>query len=257
MPRNKWLLTPVNRSERAGTMRLFCFPHAGGGASSYWPWIGALGPRIHIVAVQLPGRESRCLAPPPPSWDTLVSDLVNALGCLFEPPFVFFGHSLGALIAFELARTNARSGGQSVECLLVSAARAPQLPNPGPSIRALSDAELLERLRRLNGIPEPVLGNNELLGVLLPTLRSDLTLLETYDYREEPPWSCPIVAFGGSDDEKVGRRELDGWRTQIASWFATRYLPGGHFFPATSRAALLGAVRDDLEALLESRGKVR
>jgi medium-chain acyl-[acyl-carrier-protein] hydrolase len=247
MSASEFLLTPVHGSH--GSLRLFCFPHAGGGASAYWSWIGALGPRVEVAPVQLPGRETRRRAAPFPDWNALVNDLIHGLAPFLEPPFAFFGHSFGAFVAFEVARGLARRGAPMTDCLLVSAARAPHLPDPDPSIQRLPDADFIERLRRLNGIPDQVLGNKELLDIFLPTIRSDLALLDAYRYREEPPLACQIVAFGGSDDKKVGAEDLEGWARQTSRRFAIRRFPGGHFFLTTARDSLLRAVQEELEAL--------
>jgi surfactin synthase thioesterase subunit len=247
MSAGDWLLTPVHGDQ--GSLRLFCFPHAGGGASAYWPWIGALGSRVEVAPVQLPGRETRRTAPPFCNWNELVEGLIQGLAVFFEPPFAFFGHSFGAFVAFEVARELAGRGVPTTECLLVSAARAPQLRDPDLSIGRLPDADFIDRLRRLNGIPEQVLETKELLEIFLPTIRGDLALLDEYRYRDDPPLTCPIVAFGGVDDKKVSRQDLEAWAKQTSNRFTTRCFPGGHFFLTTARDSLLRAIQEQLEGL--------
>src|SRR6266511_4911306 len=128
-----------------------------------------MGTRIEVAPVQLPGRETRRSAAPFPDWNTLVNGLIHGLAPFLEPPFAFFGHSFGAFVAFEVARGLARRGAPMTDCLLVSAARAPHLLDPDPSIQRLPDADFIERVRRLNGIPDQVLGNKELLDIFLPS----------------------------------------------------------------------------------------
>lgn len=227
--------------------RLFCFPFAGGGASAYWPWIAELKPEIEILALQLPGRESRWGEPAYSQMAPLICRLADDLEPLLVPPFALFGHSMGALIAFELARELKRRGKPSPERLIVSAARAPQIPDPDKPLHGRTDSELLSELRRLHGIPRELLDHAELLQVLLPTLRVDLKLCETYVYSSEPPLGCSISAFGGDRDSKVALDFLDAWRYHTEKDFRLKIFPGDHFYLKPARKELLDAVRRDLK----------
>lgn len=165
----------------------------------------------------------------------------------FAPPFALFGHSMGAFIAFELARRLRRNGGPLPTRLIVSAARAPQIPDPDQPLHDKPDGELLMEIQRLYGIPGPLLGNPDLLTYLLPVLRADLTVCETYTYKTEPPLTCPVSAYGGSDDHTVPRHFLSGWRHQTIADFNLRMFPGDHFFVQSARHAVLRIISEELK----------
>jgi medium-chain acyl-[acyl-carrier-protein] hydrolase len=152
---------------------------------------------------------------------------------------------MGAFVAFELARQLRRDGGPLPTRLVVAAARAPQIPDPDEPLHKKPDAELLQEIQQLNGIPGPLLDKPDLLKVLLPILRADLAVCETYTYKAEPPLSCPVSAYGGADDDKVPRHFLTGWRDQTAADFNIRMFPGDHFFLQTARRALLRVISEE------------
>jgi medium-chain acyl-[acyl-carrier-protein] hydrolase len=181
-----------------------------------------------------------------------VSALVAALATALEPaaerPFALFGHSMGALIGFELIRHLRRRGRPAPVHFFVSACRAPQLPRPGSPIHALPDEAFFAALRRLQGTPERVLQDRELMQLVLPALRADFALVETYAYAPGARLDCPISAFGGEADGTVGVADVAGWADQAGCDFALRMLPGGHFFlhdPGT-RERLTRAVGEQL-----------
>jgi medium-chain acyl-[acyl-carrier-protein] hydrolase len=171
--------------------------------------------------------------------EPLVHWLVHDLELVFERPFALFGHSMGAFVAFEVARQLRRMGGPLPTRLIVSAARAPQLPDPYQPLYRQPDATLVQEVRRLNGIPESLLAHPDFLRLLLPVLRADLAVCETYLYKAEAPLSCPVSAYGGSHDTRVPRHFLTGWRAQTSEDFNIRMFPGDHFFLQTARRALL------------------
>jgi len=250
--RNPWLNCP--RPNPRASLRLFCFPYAGGGISTYHSWSNNWLDEVEVCTIQLPGRENRLGEPP-------FTDLAPLLGALLPPirpwldrPFAFYGHSLGALIAFELARDLRRYADAGPVHLFVSSLRAPSLPNPNPPLQALPDGTFVSEIERLyGGIPGPVKEHQELMQLLLPTLRADVTLLERYLYVEERPLDCPISAFGGLDDSTIGRHELDAWRNQTSNSFSLRMLPGDHFFLRSAQDSLLSAVAQDLMLFLGSQ----
>jgi medium-chain acyl-[acyl-carrier-protein] hydrolase len=167
-----------------------------------------------------------------------------------DSPFAFFGHSLGALISFELTRRLRRQKTPSPLQLFISGCRAPQIPNPDPPIHQLPDAEFIEELGRFNGTPQAVLDNPELMEVFLPLLRSDIGLWETYVYDHEAPLDCPISAFGGLADEEVSREELAAWRDQTRSSFSMQMFPGDHFFLNGKESnSLLEAISRDIRKI--------
>jgi medium-chain acyl-[acyl-carrier-protein] hydrolase len=199
--------------------------------------------------VQLPGREDRWREPPLTDLSALVLQLGNGLRGRFEPPFAFFGHSMGAFVAFELARHLRRERRPGPAMLIISAARAPQIPDPDPQTHRLPEDELLPDLRRLGGIPSEFLNHPDLIALLLPTLRADLAMCETYVYRDEPPLDCPISAYGGRQDAKIPPELLSPWRVQTTGAFQLRMFPGNHFFfLQNGGAAVLQTLRDELGA---------
>jgi medium-chain acyl-[acyl-carrier-protein] hydrolase len=166
----------------------------------------------------------------------------------FDKPFAFFGHSMGALISFELSREVRRSYGVTPVSLFASAFRAPRLPDKHRPIHDFPDDQLVqELLGRYNGIPEAVLHDSELMQLYLPILRADLALLETYSYEPGVPLNCPISVYGGVGDSEVDRGELEAWRQQTLGPFKLRMFQGDHFFLNTNREPLLRAITADLE----------
>jgi len=176
----------------------------------------------------------------------MVEALAQTIGPLLDKPFAFFGHSLGALVGFELARQLRRQSGVQPVRLFVSADRAPQLPHRDRPIHALPDGELLQELRRLNGIPGKVLEEAELMQIMLPVLRADFAVYETYVYSTEPPLNCPISTFGGLQDQRVSRGDLEAWRDQTSGSFSLRMFPGDHFFWNATQPLLLQALSQEL-----------
>jgi medium-chain acyl-[acyl-carrier-protein] hydrolase len=176
----------------------------------------------------------------------LVQTLAQVLVPLLNKPFAFFGHSLGALVGFELARQLRRQSGVQPVRLFVSADRAPQSPRRDRPIHALPEGEFMAELRRLNGIPGKVLEEAELMQMLLPVLRADFAVYETYTYSTEPPLNCPISTFGGLQDQRVSRGDLEAWRNQTNGSFSLRMFPGDHFFWNTTQPLLLQALSQEL-----------
>jgi surfactin synthase thioesterase subunit len=250
-------ITPGRTSADQARLRLVCLPYAGAGASLFHRWIAALAPGIDVRPVQLPGRENRVHEPALTSVDALVAELADVLVPWLDRPYALFGASMGTLIAFELARTLAVAPVGPPAKLLVAAHRGPRLPDPGPTLHHLPDATFLQELRRLHGTPDDVLTHPELRALLLPLLRADFTLCETYRYEPGPPLPCPIVAFGGQDDREVSRQDLAGWREETRGAFTLRMMPGGHFFVQTAREAVLAAVAEELLPLVASDREVR
>lgn len=237
-------------------LRLFCFPYAGGAAAVYHAWPASFPAGIEVCAVRLPGRENRFSEPAFVRAADLVTEAADALAPLFDVPFALFGHSMGALAAFELARELRRRGAPGPVRLLVSGARAPQRPNPHPPIRHLPDREFLDEVRRrYDGIPGPVLENPELLELLLPSLRADFTLFETYVHAPAPPLSCPLSCFGGHDDGRVSSDDLEGWRQQTRGAFSLRMFEGGHFFLQSAEAQVRRAVAEELALAARQGGE--
>jgi medium-chain acyl-[acyl-carrier-protein] hydrolase len=183
--------------------------------------------------------------------EPLVEDMAEALSSYFDRPFVFFGHSMGALLAFELTRYLRRQNVQQPLHLVASGHRAPQLPDPYPPLYQLSDNEFVRQMdERYNGIPKAILESPELLAMFLPVMRADLTILDTYQYAEEPPLACPISVFGGDNDPSVNDDELTGWRRQTLSTFRVKLFDGEHFYFQGAPSQLVQTITQELSHYL-------
>jgi surfactin synthase thioesterase subunit len=230
--------------------RLFCFPHAGTGASTYRLWPRALPDALEVWAVQPPGREGRLGERSATSIAALVAGLVPALLPVLDRPFAFFGHSMGAVVATEVARSLEARGGPLPHHLLVSSRRPPHLAGAEPPLHPLPDAEFVAELqRRYGGIPAEVRAQADLMALLLPSLRSDIEALETYRAPRRPPLPCPITAFGGADDPLTPREHLEAWRDETRAAFRLRLFAGGHFYLDARRPELLADVAATLAPL--------
>ncbi len=223
---------------------LFCFPHAGVGASAYRGWFEAAAGALSVVRVQLPGRESRLREPAQLALPVLVDELTEAVLPRLTRPFAFLGHSLGATLAFEVARELRRRGAPLPRVLVVAARQAPHIAWRHPAICHLDDSALLIEVgRRYGSVPAIMLEDAELRGLLTPALRADLSLVETYSYAPEGPFAFPIVACGGIDDRMVARDEILAWSQHTTGEFRSRMFPNGHLFVSEQRDALLEEIR--------------
>jgi medium-chain acyl-[acyl-carrier-protein] hydrolase len=242
----EWVVCP--KLNPSAELRLVCFPFAGAGISAFSGWHHHLPPEIQVEYVVLPGRDGRRHEPAAGNLQALVQALATGLTRPDDPPIAFFGHSMGALIAFEVARELRRRRLREPAHLFVSASRAPQLRllNPGECpLSCLSDEAFLRELQRRYG-PQPELADPELAELFLPLLRADLSLCEGYRYESELPLASSIVAFAGADDPRVKRHHLEGWRTQTAGAFALVTFPGGHFYLRSDPHPLLRALSSQL-----------
>ncbi|WP_051250932.1 thioesterase II family protein [Paenibacillus harenae] len=225
---HSWFV-PANVNSHA-KLRLFCFPYAGGGASVYRDWHKFFPKEIEVCAVQLPGRESRGLEAPIHSLDQLVLAITEEIQPLLNMPFALFGHSMGALLAFETARQLIRKNKRTPDHLFVSGRSAPHLIHRNTKLHLLPDNELKNELRLLNGTPDAVLQNNELMDLLMPRLRADFEVCETYSYAVDEPIHCPITAYGGMDDHGVSFESLAAWKEHTSNDVDLKMFEGDHFF---------------------------
>lgn len=245
-PINMWL--GYYKPKPQAQLRLFCFPYAGGGSSIYRLWSDYLPPEIEVCPVLLPGREVRLQEKPFTRLSPLVLELGQVLPALFDKPFAFFGHSMGALISYELTRFLRQQGYPTPIHLFVSGRRAPHIPPPGPPIHRLPQNLFMRELRRFNGTPQEILRDADLMGMFLPILRADFAICEEYVHTTEEPLACPITAVGGSDDGETAEGRLEAWQQHTSSTFTRHILSGNHFFLHNARAALLRILSDELVA---------
>jgi medium-chain acyl-[acyl-carrier-protein] hydrolase len=245
---SKWILRP--RPTPAASLRVFLFPYAGLGPSVFRSWVAEFPPHVEVCLVQPPGREGRWAEQPFVSVAAMAEAATDALIPHLATPFVFFGHSLGALVSFEITRRLRRRNAPLPLKLIASAHRAPQLPNPHPPLRQLNDQDFIDQIcRQYGGISQAVLDHPDLIALMLPCLRADFTAFETYRYEPEEQLACPISAFGGTTDGRVSPDEVAAWREQTSDSFTMQMLDGGHFFLQNRRDELLSAIRQELGAL--------
>lgn len=242
---------PLRSALPAPRLRLFCLPHAGGGAQSYRAWGQALPPEVELVAVQPPGREGRLFETSFDRMEPLVRAMADAVRPLLDRPYILFGHSLGALAAYELARLLRREGQPSPAHLVVSGRAAPHLPLRRRTIHHLPDAEFIEELRQLNGTPREVLENAELMSLMIPPLRRDFAVVETYAHAPGPALDVPLSAFGGDEDPNVLREDLEAWAPYTSAAFQMQIFPGDHFYLHRPGSALLPTVVERVKAHLQ------
>lgn len=244
VPRPADWIVPV-RPDAAARFRLFCFPYAGVGAAAFRAWGSSLPEGVEVCAVRFPGRESRIGEPACRRMTALIDGLGPAIEPWLDRPFAFYGHSMGALVAFELTRWLRQAGAPRPSRLLLAAFRAPQLPNPHIKIYHLPD-EVLKVVLRTDGTPQRILDNDELMQAMLPTLRADFELCDTYEYRPAAPAGIPMTVFGGTGDERVSLTDLDGWAVHTSSSCEFVHVPGGHFFLHSAQDLVVIAITRNL-----------
>jgi malonyl CoA-acyl carrier protein transacylase len=210
--------------------RLFCFPYTGGGASTFDPWSEKFPSEIEICPIQLPARENRINESPFTRLKPLIQTLTPLLEPYLDVPFGFFGHSMGALLSFELARELRRKNWPAPAYLFVSSCRPPQIPDLDSPIHILPETKLIQVLSSYKGIPKRILQDSELMQMSIPTIRADFKILETYFYTKEEPLESHIYAFGGLEDSKVSPQELADWEKQTQVNFSLKMLNGEHLF---------------------------
>lgn len=231
-------------------MRLFCLPYAGGGASVYRSWQGSFADGIEVCCVQLPGRENRLAEPLFTRMGPLVEAMAEALVSALDRPFALFGHSMGGLIAYELAKLLLRRHGMTPVHLFVSACRAPEVPDT-IQWHGLSDQELMAELRKVPGFPGEVLEHAELMELLLPIIRADSAVTETYEYGQAEPLEYPLTAFASERDEVIPRSAIEPWRNHTRAAFDLKLVDGHHLFIQQQSQQMIRTILEKL------RGKAR
>ena len=246
--KNKWLVCP--RPNPKADVRLFLFPYAGGAPAAFNKWANEFPDNIEINSIHYPGRSSRFNEAPIKDISVLVEEIYRAILPMLDKPFIFFGHSMGSVLAFELARQLSRENLLQPQILFVSACAAPQRSNPNRPIHTSSDSEFIKSLQELNGIPAEVMSHSELMELLLPTLRADFEAIENYKYiADEHQLTCPIVAFGGVNDPRINREHLEGWSYQTNTSFKSHYFSGDHFFINTARQSVIASIIAEIKKL--------
>jgi surfactin synthase thioesterase subunit len=240
----KWL--SHHTPQPASALRLLCFPYAGGGAVIYRSLAKRLSPKIEVCPIQLPGRANRFSEPAFTRMEDLVAALERDLAPLFDKPFALFGHSMGAVISYELARTLMARRGLEPRHLFVAGRRGPQVPSPRAPIYNLPDDRFIAELRALSGTPQEVLDNPELMAIALPLLRADFEVSERYAAGPGPTLRCPITALAGAGDHETPPALMEPWREATTGPFKLIACPGDHFFIHAQESLVADAINAGL-----------
>ncbi len=228
-------------------MRLFCLPYAGGWSQIYRPWNDLLSNEIELCLIELPGRGPRLCEAPIKNFSLLVQEIATNIRPYLDQPFAFFGHSMGALLCFEITRLLRSEGHPGPKHLFLSGYRAPHIGSERPPIHDLPEAEFIKEVRLLEGTPESVLVNAELRELVFPALRADFQVIETYQYQPGLPLDCSITVFGGLQDRGVDVVTLESWRQYTTDKFKLQLFSGNHFFLHGAQAEILQAIHQQLD----------
>jgi len=241
----RWIETSQWRPQ--AHCRLFCLPYAGGSALIFRDWHRSLPEFVEVLPLQLPGKGRRFQEPPLRSIGEIAGLLAEDLLPLFrEKPFAFFGHSMGAIIGYELARRLRGQHGLRPLTLMASGRMAPHVLDREPPMFNLPHDEFIAKLRRLNGTPHEVLECAELMEVMAPLLRADLEAIETYVYQPGLRLDCPILAFGGDHDPDVSQSDIEAWGHHTSAEFRMKMFAGDHFFLHPQQEELLKDLTGEL-----------
>lgn len=244
----------ISSGSRSKNVHLVCFPCAGAGRSAFAGLNAALGPDIEVVSVELPGHGSRLDEEPLDSLSDIVKHLIPELLAYGNEPWIFFGHSMGCLVAYEVAHQLRSLGATGPLGILAAARAAPNLKDPGRDVHNLSQDNLVEELRRYDGTPPEVVESYELMQLLLPTLRADFKACETYQCPPRPPLEVPMVAYAGIDDPQTNIPTILAWQKHTRADFRFRLFEGGHFFVEASNESFVTALRQDVSVMLAGIG---
>ncbi len=242
-----WLSPSAGKGDAA--VRMFCFAHAGGGGGFFQPWRAAFEPDVEVCPVILPGREARVRETAHKRVEDVLDPVCAALRGLTDRPYVLFGHSMGSILAYEVARRLEAEPGRRPSCLFVSGRRAPQLPPQREPLHHLPEAEFLTAMTMLNGTPAQVLAQDDLVQLFLPTLRADFELNETYTPSPGGALTCPVSALVGDADPEVELDEMAAWRETSDGGFTLRVFRGDHFYLKGRPDEVLAAIGADIRRL--------
>jgi medium-chain acyl-[acyl-carrier-protein] hydrolase len=241
---NPWLAARYQRSRMC--LPLFCFPYAGGGASIYRQWQAQMVDGINVCPVQLPGREDRIEDPLCNNMQRLIEEMAYHLNDFFTVPFALFGHSMGGMIAYELACYLCNGQGAPPVHLFISASFPPHMLKQRPPLHRLPEAEFADMMSSGGGIPKAILQNEELKELLLPILRADFALIENTIHDKHGALDIPFTAFSGTEDSAVSPETVDGWHGYTQGPFTRKIVPGNHFFINSARSAVIKTINATL-----------
>lgn len=233
-------------ADRCAGVPVVCVPHAGAGASFFWPW-RRLCPQLELIPVQLPGREERVEEEPLTRLAAAVDDVVGGLGEVLGRcgRIALFGHSLGAVLAYEVARRVEASGTARVARLFVSGSPGP-LATRAQHATGLDDEAFLARVEQFAGFRHEAFEIPELRELILPVIRADVQLHESYAPLPGPPLRAPITCLRGADDSLVAAADAQGWHQASSAGCEMVEFPGGHMYLVDDPAAPLRVIRERL-----------
>ncbi|QLE49257.1 thioesterase [Nostoc sp. C057] len=242
---NTWIFSPKLNTK--AKLRFFCFPYAGGGTSLFRDWVNGLPSDVEVCQVLLPGHDTRIKEKPFSHLITLIETMVPSLLPYLDMPFVFYGHSMGALLCFEAARRLRKQHNLEPKHLFVSGSRAPQTPCFLKPTHHLPDNLFIDEInKRYKAIPKEILNNQEIMQLFLPVLKADFSIIETYEYTPDLPLNCSISAFGGLQDEMVNIEDIAAWQDQTSGKFTLQMIEGEHFFINHKKPEILKAISEQL-----------
>ena len=247
-----WFVVP--RPHPDARLRLFCFPYAGGGAGTYVDWHRTLHPLVELVAVQPPGRGMRRSEAPHRTMSALLADLWPQILPMLDRPYFLFGHSMGSRIAHALAARLRDAGQRLPTHFIASGSRAPHLVSPEPTTYDLPDAEFVDSLRELNGTPEEILCDPELMELLLPLLRADFEIAELYRAEPSIPFGFGASILGGTADAHVPPNDLRAWQAHFRRPVRVEMCEGGHLFVDESPAPVIAVINSLADRYLGGAG---
>ena len=244
--RDTWVVIPQKKPDPK--LRLFCLPFAGGNANAFRDWDKLLPDTVELNAVEIPGRGHRLGEPLIKQIEPLVKAIAQGIKAYLDRPFVFFGHSMGALLGFELTHYLKQQFNVQPAHLFLSGRGAPDAIDREEPIHNLPDREFVDKIKEYNGTPKEVLEHEELMEIMIPILRSDFQVCETYVYKQKPKLDMPLTVFGGLNDSSAPQIDLQAWANFTVGPFALRMFPGDHFYLLHSKADLVHAILRDINA---------
>ncbi|WP_217211449.1 thioesterase II family protein [Streptomyces sp. AC550_RSS872] len=254
-PTRPWI-NRLSKTNPPGSIRLFCFPYAGGGASTFRGWAELLPDEVDVHAIQPPGREDRLFEDPVDTLKATLDAVVPELLAYSKEPFALFGHSLGAIVCWEAARVLREEHNLEPAHVFLSGCRAlPAVHDGRRDLHTLPEAELIEELRLMNGTPEEILRNSDFMRLLLPAVRADYAMLSRYSFLPCKPPGAPVTVFGGASDPGVGMNHLQQWSELVEGELDAVVLPGDHFFLHSSREPLLAEMTKRLVGPVQTSGR--
>ena len=248
---SQWVFRPKPNPD--AQLRLFCFPYSGGGAAVFRTWADFLPENIELCAVRLPGRETRFREALFTRLDPLIEATYAGLSPYMDRPFAFFGHSFGALLGYALAIHLREQQTAMPVHLFVSGRRAPHRAPLHPAVHQADDDTFLNRLRDMGGTSPKFFEMPELIEIMLPMLRADFAVWETYEHMEQLPLPCPITAFGSDQDIEAKPADIEAWSRYTSKKFSLHMFSGGHFYWQEQLVQLLEIVAEDLRLRIMER----